>query len=71
VATRLTRAAGIAIDGSYVYWTDADSVARAPRGGGAPATLASNLNGPKQIAVDALAVYWTSFGDGTVMKLAK
>jgi hypothetical protein len=71
IANRIAHPAGLAIDASYVYWTDSASVTRAPLGGGPAMTLASRLNGPKQIAVDARAVYWTSSGDGTVMKLAK
>jgi hypothetical protein len=61
----------IAIDEANVYWIAADSIMRAPLGGGPAVTLGSSQYGPKQIAVDALAVYWTSSGDGTVMKVAK
>jgi len=40
-------------------------------GGRCLTTLASGQGEPYAIAVDANNVYWTSGGDGTVMKLAK
>jgi hypothetical protein len=42
-----------------------------PAGGGAPVTIASGQNQPYSIALDATRVYWTNFGDGSVMKMAK
>ena len=42
---------------------------KAPLTGGAPTTLASGQGYPWAIAVDATSVYWTTVGDGTVMKV--
>jgi hypothetical protein len=84
---------GIAVDATGVYWVnggglDLDggtliapntgTVMKAPLGGGAAITLASGLNVPGNIAVDATNVYRTNVGsqsggtwanDGSVMKL--
>ncbi|HEX8790716.1 MAG TPA: hypothetical protein VF765_07175 [Polyangiaceae bacterium] len=62
---------GIAVDESYVYWTEFGSrhVMKVPIAGGTPVTIASNRLNPAGIAVDATSVYWTNFGEGTVMRL--
>jgi hypothetical protein len=58
----------IAVDGSHVYWTTANSLMSVPIDGGPPITLASwnpsptgNMMGA--IALDGTSVYWT---EGTV-----
>jgi hypothetical protein len=37
--------------------------------GGTPTTLAADQVYPQGIAVDGTSVYWTTYGDGTVVKL--
>jgi len=65
--------AGLALDGSSVYWTYTDSMnrgfaAKVGLGGGMPTTLASNLSFPYGMRIDANNAYWTDF-DGTVDKV--
>lgn len=63
---------GIAIDGTSVYWTDdgAGTVVKMALSGGAPVTLASGLDTPDSIALDAANVYFTEgSGPGQVMKM--
>jgi sugar lactone lactonase YvrE len=68
-------ARGIAVDASYVYWTNSDSgtVMKVPRCGGPTTTLASGQTHPAAIAVDATSVYWANSGasgsDGQIMKV--
>ena len=71
---------GIAVDASYVYWTDGANrylggpnltdgkVVRMPIGGGAATLLASGLGGPGDMTVDATAVYFAGV-DGTIKKV--
>jgi hypothetical protein len=40
-----------------------------PSAGGTATTLASDQVYPQGIAVDGTNVYWTNYGDGTVMKV--
>ena len=58
----------VAVDSSYVYWTNytGGTVVKVPIGGGPPAILASGLSYPQSIAVDSYRVYWASYSDGTV-----
>ena len=60
--------AGIAVDGTSVYWTTDDSVMRVPLTGGTPTRLAEGQDSPHALAVDAASVYWVNFGSGSVMK---
>src|SRR5262249_30863526 len=62
--------APLVVSGSYVYWLASGatiaggSLRKAPITGGAPITLASNLNDPRDLAISGNYVYVTLFGDG-------
>ena len=66
---------GIALDDSYLYFTDwQSSVKKVSKSGGAVITLAAGQTRPLGIAVDANSVYWGNSGtdgnsDGSVMRL--
>jgi sugar lactone lactonase YvrE len=49
---------GVAVDESWVYWTDAIYVAAAPADGGDTVLLADLQNNARSITVDADWVYW-------------
>lgn len=61
---------GIAVDDNFVYWTEpgpngvanAGSVKRAPKTGGASATIATGQDNPRAIAVMDGYVYWANRG---------
>jgi hypothetical protein len=61
---------GVAVDGTYVYWTDSNGgiLARAPLAGGAAETLAIDATGP--VVVDANNVYYFN-GNKGLMALTK
>ncbi len=50
---------GMAVDGTDVYWLDADEVKRAPFAGGPGTTIAKYTFPGGDLAVDATHVYWT------------
>jgi hypothetical protein len=64
---------GIAVDSTFVYWTNFNegTVMKVELAGGTPFTLASGQNNPQAIVVDANSVYWSNAGDGTIWKVAK
>jgi hypothetical protein len=62
----------LALDDTYVYWTDpspAGTVMRVPKTGGTPSVIARGTS-PLAIAVDATAVYWSD-QQGNLWRLAK
>jgi hypothetical protein len=59
----------LAVDDTFVYWTDSTTVRRALKTGSPPYSLASIGGAPRAIAVDGVAVYWIE--NDTVMRLAK
>jgi hypothetical protein len=68
------RAESLAVDGGYVYFTNAGegTVSKMPLAGGARTTLAEGQLGPWQIAVDDTSVYWGADEDGgSIMKVSK
>jgi len=64
-------AAGLAVNGTSVYWSNANdgTVMKVPISGGPLTQLASGQANPSSIAVDAANVYWANFNTGTVMKV--
>jgi hypothetical protein len=52
----------LGLDETSVYWTTADGVAKAPKGGGQALTLAS-MRSPLGLAVDGTDVYWIDAND--------
>jgi hypothetical protein len=68
-------AAAIALDGSDIYVADGrgSSIWRVPKVGGPMTVLVtgSPADHPWDIAVDAVAVYWSNEQDGAVGKVAK
>ena len=65
---------GIAVDGDATYWgvdrgQGASSIRMRAKGGGDVVSLATNIDSPGALAVDAAAVYWTSAAG--IMRLAK
>ncbi len=68
----------MALDDSYVYWTEwrlvaDDAIRRVPKAGGAVQTivLGGTLANPHGIAVDRSYVYWTEEDSGKVRRVSK
>ncbi|MBX3187338.1 MAG: hypothetical protein KF795_20380 [Labilithrix sp.] len=74
-ARQVGRPWGVAADAAEVFFTIASdgTVRRCPRAGcgNASETIATAQTEARGIAVDAKAVYWASFADNVVMKLAR
>lgn len=71
VAAHLTDPRAVAVDETHVYWTDAVTLQRAPKDGGAAETLSAGHHELGAVAVDDKYVFWLDQGSGTVMKLKK
>jgi hypothetical protein len=65
----------LAVDSTDVYWALPNSgmIQKCATGGcnNMPTTIATGQSNPHHVALDASAVYWTSYTGGTVMMLAK
>jgi hypothetical protein len=67
----------IAIDSSYVYWTNINysrtggAILRVPKAGGTAATLVSGSILPSGLAVDGTSIYWVDDIAGGPMKAPK
>jgi sugar lactone lactonase YvrE len=71
-------ATSLTIDEANVYWTEyspsepfTGKVMKAPLGGGAPVTLASDQGVPRCVTVDATNVYWTESSESGVNRILK
>jgi hypothetical protein len=66
-------ASRIALDATHIYAADGHDgvVWRMPKSGGAVERLAAGQPSPWDIAVDAVAVYWSSEANGSISRLAK
>jgi sugar lactone lactonase YvrE len=58
------------LDASFVYWTTAATVMRAPLAGGSSVELASGQNSPIGLAIDAGSLYWMNT-NGSLMRVTK
>ena len=70
----VSRPTGIALDATYVYWTDSDSgtVTRMARAGGShPETIAGCQGGPAGMAQDSTYVYWANRRSRQIMRWKK
>jgi hypothetical protein len=69
LVTGLNAVTQIAIDGTYVYWTEsgAGNVTKVPLAGGTPIPVATGQGKPLHLAVDASNVYWTNNLGAAVM----
>jgi hypothetical protein len=62
-----SRAVGVAVDASYVYWATIDgTIAKAPLAGGGATVLVTGEGSPSGVAVGSTQVYWTESTAGTV-----
>lgn len=63
--------AGLATDGTTLYFTGEGRVRKMPVGGGEPTVVADQQARPYAVAVDDSCVYWSNLGDGTVWAAPK
>ncbi len=69
----LSQPEDVAIDASYVYWTDIGdgSVRRVAKGGGASTAIATGQSRPRRLALDDTYVYWSNELGGAIMRAPK
>jgi hypothetical protein len=64
----------VAMDATYIYYSDGTNLSRVPKAGGKPQALSNQVDGMFAIVVTKDAVYWSNTGsgtaNGTIMKLA-
>ncbi|HME68358.1 MAG TPA: hypothetical protein VKM54_00615, partial [Myxococcota bacterium] len=59
---------GVAVDGTYIYWTDVNtnSIGRANLDGTRVSqSFITGTNGPNGVTVDGTYIYWTNNGNGS------
>jgi hypothetical protein len=73
LASNQAMPAEIAVDGAFVFWTNAHQggVFKVPIGGGALITLAPGDTGSTGLALDAAYVYWANGNDAEILKVPK
>jgi hypothetical protein len=78
VVNQVKNISRLAVDGPYIYWTEANSpgrVARMAIAGGPVIAIADGLNNPYGLTTDATHIYFTERGvgkdDGTILRIAK
>jgi sugar lactone lactonase YvrE len=72
-----TKCFGIAVDDDHVYWTNERSGTRLGEvrmkaiAGGQERILATEQSAPTNITYDDVAVYWSNYGGGSIMRVNK
>jgi hypothetical protein len=66
VASPNANISDIAVDSTYMYWTQGNEVAKKPFSGGNIQTLAGGLSDPRGIVVDNINAYWVDFAAASV-----
>ena len=61
---------GIAVDGTYIYWTmyNGGAIRRSTLAGESVTSLVTGESGPSGIAVDGTYIYWTAYDGGAIRR---